>query len=181
MKTIIAGSRTLGREHVEAAMKLWASPITEVVCGCAVGIDRAGEEWASAQEPLVPVAYFPAWKDQNEWALSRLPPFKSGQTESAIWYGPQWYASGKSAGFQRNTRMAEYAEACICIWDGDSKGTFNMMRLAKKRGLKLLICMPEAEAQSKGRSVLLSDPVRWPPSEVGRKPSLSELDGEVER
>ena len=47
---------------------------------------------------------------------------------------------GKSAGYLRNKEMAEYADALIAFWDGKSKGTKNMIDLAKKNNLKIKIC-----------------------------------------
>ena len=35
--------------------------------------------------------------------------------------------------------MAEYADALIAFWDGESRGTKNMIELAKKKGLKIRI------------------------------------------
>lgn len=112
MKTIIAGSRTLGQKEVTDAIaqallsdKDWV--ITQVVCGCANGVDKAGEAWA--REGNIPVRHFPA----------------------------DWRRYGRGAGPIRNRLMAEYADALIAVWDGKSKGTLNMLHEAKKRGLKI--------------------------------------------
>ena len=43
------------------------------------------------------------------------------------------------AGYLRNKQMAEYADALIAFWDGESKGTKHMIDLAKKNGLKVRI------------------------------------------
>ena len=55
----------------------------------------------------------------------------------SIWYMPANWRDGKSAGPQRNQLMAENADALIAFWDGRSRGTKNMIEIAKK--LKLLI------------------------------------------
>ena len=39
----------------------------------------------------------------------------------------------------RNRQMAENADALIAYWDGESRGTKNMIEEAKKRGLKIPI------------------------------------------
>ena len=52
---------------------------------------------------------------------------------------PADWTTGKSAGFIRNGKMAEYADACICFWDGQSKGTKHMIGLAKSHGLQLRV------------------------------------------
>ena len=42
-----------------------------------------------------------------------------------------------------NRAMAENADACIVLWDGKSKGTKNMIGLARKNNLALHICQIE--------------------------------------
>lgn len=80
-----------------------------VVCGMARGADTLGEQYAKARGYLV--AYFPA----------------------------DWGKHGKSAGFIRNSEMAENADALVAFWDGKSRGTRNMIEIAKKRGLKVRV------------------------------------------
>ena len=50
-----------------------------------------------------------------------------------------WDKFGKSAGYKRNTQMAEYATHLIAFWDGQSKGTKHMIDIAKRLNLKLAI------------------------------------------
>ena len=50
-----------------------------------------------------------------------------------------WYLYGKSAGFIRNKEMAGYADACVCFWDGKSKGTADMILLSNLNKLQLRI------------------------------------------
>lgn len=111
MKTIIAGSRTASIEDVMKALELcpFTSEITEVVSGCARGADSYGE--MLAEEFKTPVKRFPA----------------------------EWEKYGRGAGHIRNSQMAEYAEALIAVWDGQSTGTKNMISQAEKRGLKVFI------------------------------------------
>lgn len=106
MKVIIAGTRYKDNEKkipfddynlLVEAIKRSGFCITEVVCGCAVGADRLGERWASANG--IPVKEMPA----------------------------DWNRYGKSAGPHRNRQMAEYADAAIVIWDGLSPGSRNMI------------------------------------------------------
>ena len=42
-----------------------------------------------------------------------------------------WDRDGNSAGYKRNIQMAGYADACVCFWDGMSKGTADMIRMAR--------------------------------------------------
>jgi hypothetical protein len=100
VKVIIAGSRdvndyTLVVKTIEQSG--WKDQITEVVSGCATGIDILGEQWARANN--IPIKEMPA----------------------------RWDLYGRKAGPLRNKNMAEYADAAIVIWDGKSAGTRNMI------------------------------------------------------
>lgn len=109
MKVIIAGSRHLliNSRTIDGIVKASGFEITEVVSGHCRGIDTDGEYWARRHE--IPTKLFPAdWK--------------------------QW---GKSAGPIRNNEMAQYAEALILIWDGRSKGSFDVLNRAKQYHLKI--------------------------------------------
>ena len=86
MKVIIAGSRGISSRII---VWHWINKsrfdITEVVSGCARGVDQAGEAWARKHN--VPVQRFPA----------------------------RWSVYGKGAGPIRNAAMADYADAAIVI------------------------------------------------------------------
>jgi hypothetical protein len=110
MKLIIAGSRTLNVEweFIDGlAQNHWnIFPEfwpTEVVCGGAKGIDEVGRGWAEYLK--IPVKMFPA----------------------------DWDKYGKSAGYRRNEEMANYADALLAIWDGESSGTYHMINIMQNR------------------------------------------------
>lgn len=122
MKTIIAGSRTIALYGmVENAIEAcpFRAEITEVVSGGARGADAWGERWALL-EGRVPVQQFPA----------------------------DWKRYGKRAGLIRNEQMADYADALIAVWDGESRGTAHMIREARARGLKVFVYDVRAELAS---------------------------------
>lgn len=50
-------------------------------------------------------------------------------------FRPDWEHDGKAAGFIRNAQMADVADALIAFWDGSSKGTANMISVARKHSL----------------------------------------------
>ena len=58
-----------------------------------------------------------------------------------------WSANGKAAGPMRNEEMAKFAVAdgaygaLIAFWDGKSKGTASMIKLAEQYKLKVLIVL----------------------------------------
>lgn len=110
MKTIIAGSRSISLlSDIRRAVDSSGFKITEVVSGGARGADALGEMYANAKG--IPVKLFPA----------------------------DWNKYGKSAGPVRNAQMAAYAEALIAVWDGESRGTKNMIEQAKLKGLAVYV------------------------------------------
>lgn len=135
MITIIAGSRSLGEHHLQAALKNYKLPITKVICGCANGIDKAGFNFARSRR--IPVAFFPAWTYQYSWALMNKKPMEH------IYYPRGGYkgSNSKLYGFQRNEAMAKFegTEALLAVWGNSSGGTRNMIELAEENGLVVTV------------------------------------------
>ena len=110
MRVIIAGSREItDRELLEASVEDSDFQITEVVSGGAKGVDRLGEKYARKED--ISITRFPA----------------------------HWNRYGRRAGPIRNSEMAEYADALIAIWDGQSPGTRDMLRQAYRADLKMYL------------------------------------------
>jgi len=110
MKTIVAGSRKLcDYDLVTKAIDASGFSISEVVSGCAAGVDTLGERFA--KEHSIPIKKMPA----------------------------QWDVHGKSAGYIRNSEMEKYADALVAVWDGVSSGTKHMIDSAKRGGLKIFV------------------------------------------
>lgn len=111
MKLIIAGSRGVDDyEALRFAMvdsRLWKQhrQSIEVVCGMAQGADALGLLFAESNN--LTVHKFPA----------------------------DWDNHGKRAGYLRNAEMSASANACLILWDGQSKGSAHMRDIAIKRGL----------------------------------------------
>lgn len=109
MKLIIAGTRTF-KYNVNCLMGIldlfWIHPtdITEVVSGGSKGIDFLGELFAQSYD--IHLKEFPA----------------------------DWETHNKAAGPIRNKQMAEYADALLLIWNGESKGSKNMKETMIKLG-----------------------------------------------
>lgn len=110
MKVVIAGSRDIVDYGVLLkAIKECPFQITEVISGRARGVDTLGEKYA--EDCGLKLHLFPA----------------------------DWKKYRNAAGPIRNAQMAEVADAVLCVWDGKSSGTKDMMNQAKKRGLPLYV------------------------------------------
>lgn len=111
-RVIVAGSRTFEdyamlSETMDTLLKeKRKTHDISIVCGKARGADTMGERYA--KERGYAVLEFPA----------------------------KWAEHGKTAGPLRNEQMALNADALVAFWDGQSRGTENMISLAKKHGLK---------------------------------------------
>ncbi len=49
----------------------------------------------------------------------------------------QWSKHWRAAGPIRNRDMAAYADALFLMWDGESRGSKNMLEVAEAAGLKV--------------------------------------------
>lgn len=80
-----------------------------IISGTARGADQMGERYAR----------------ERGFQLRRFP--------------ADWEQYGKSAGHIRNAKMADNADALIAFWDGESKGTKNMIDNARRKGLAVRV------------------------------------------
>ena len=110
MKVVIAGSRDItDYDILLKAIKECPFQITEVISGRARGVDTLGEKYA------------------EDYGL-KLHPFPA-----------DWKRLRNAAGPIRNAQMADFADAVLCVWDGKSPGTKDMMNQARTRGLPLYV------------------------------------------
>jgi hypothetical protein len=58
-----------------------------------------------------------------------------------IKFPAEWNKFGKAAGPIRNKEMAIFADVLIAFWDGKSRGTQNMIRLANPKGLRIKVVL----------------------------------------
>lgn len=109
MKLIIAGSRNLQvytsfTHGIISSINYPIIVVDEIVSGTARGIDSCGEHYAQSYN--LKLTKFPA----------------------------DWDKYGKKAGMIRNQEMANYADALLLIWDGESRGSANMLYQMKQLG-----------------------------------------------
>ena len=111
MKIIIAGSRFIDNfQLICDAVKESRFNITEVISGCANGVDSLGEQWAL----------------QNNIQIKKFP--------------ADWTRFGKNAGPIRNQLMIDYVGkdgGLIIIWNGKSKGSANILKQAKGKEIQI--------------------------------------------
>ena len=132
-RVIIAGSRSLkDLDLIQKAVDFAGlrGKITEVVSGCAPGIDTLAITWATQNGLKDKIKRMPAdWKK-----IDGLPPAQIGINK----YGKY----NKKAGYDRNQAMADYVGpkgALIAIYDGSSAGTADMIERAQKIGMKVSV------------------------------------------
>lgn len=120
-RIIIAGSRTFNdyelleeslNEYIADAFQKKVDSI-EIISGTAKGADSLGEKYAI----------------EHNYLIKR--------------FSADWDKYGKSAGYIRNEKMADYASkekgVLFAFWDAKSKGTKNMINIAKKYKLDVNI------------------------------------------
>ena len=114
MKLIIAGSRTfIDYKKLKETCDLFLQDQTdvEIVSGAYYkGADKLGEQYAT----------------EKGFQLTKFP--------------ADWKRYKRAAGPKRNQQMANYPDTLVAFWDGKSRGTKNMIELAKSRNLKIEIC-----------------------------------------
>ncbi len=122
LRIIISGSRTFDDyEFMEKTLDEYLYPLLPyhkivIISGCAKGADKLGERYAAKH--FIPL----------------------------IRCEPLWRIHGRGAGPRRNEYMAMMANDDGCrgvlfaFWDGQSRGTKNMIQNARAEGLEIHIC-----------------------------------------
>ena len=108
MKIAVVGSRSINnKELVWKFMEEchdFEPEYDKIISGGARGVDSFAEEYA-----------------------------KKNKIRTCI-FVPDWEKYGKSAGFIRNADIIGKCDKCICIWDGESKGTLHDIELCEEMG-----------------------------------------------
>jgi YspA, cpYpsA-related SLOG family len=118
VKLAVIGSRWAATEtHYQQLVReldalAESQPITLIISGGAAGPDALSERYG------------------REWGVPTQV------------FRPDYQSYGRAAPLVRNELIIQQAEACFALWDGVSKGTGHALRLARKRGLKLIVVVP---------------------------------------
>jgi hypothetical protein len=112
LRVIVAGGRGFDSYLTMAAVlsHLFSKAITRgdditIISGTARGADQKGELYAA----------------RNQLKCDKYP--------------ADWDNHGRSAGYKRNTVMADNATHLVAFWDGVSRGTKHMIDIARAKGL----------------------------------------------
>jgi glycerophosphoryl diester phosphodiesterase len=87
--------------------------------------DKWGETWASFRSDVDVVQFTPDWNDIDH--------------PDAVVREGQYGKYDARAGPRRNGKMAEYADALVAFWDGESPGTKDMIDQARDAGLRVQV------------------------------------------
>lgn len=110
MKVCICGPRDYtDYTTLLKAIKKFGYAITEVVSGCANGVDSLGERYA--RENNIPIKRFPADWNNLKQPGAIIKKNKAGERYNA------------NAGFYRSVEMVKYADAVLAIKKGFTPGT----------------------------------------------------------
>jgi len=112
LRIIIAGGRDFNDYALmkkELDFLFSKDPPEAILSGGAAGANRMGEVWAKNNSIPLEMHY------------------------------ADWTAHGKAAGYIRNRLMASKANGLVAFWDGQSRGTKNMIEEAEKRGLAVWV------------------------------------------
>lgn len=120
---IVAGSRSITDFDVVhnaiVESPFWPLIGGEIVTGGAPGVDQHAKDFAIDQSV------------QADFDVS----YEEFEAD--------WDEHGKAAGPIRNEEMAEYADALIAVWDGESNGTRSMIEKALDYGLDVYVTVIE--------------------------------------
>lgn len=137
MRTIIAGRRE-GVTYLDvyrAMLKASAAGVipSEVLCGACRWEEIARAVERGEEPPL------PSNADMlgERWATQH-------GIDSSFFFA-DWRGRWRAAGPERNARMASAADALVLVWDGGSRGSASMLRLARWQGLRIVEHRLEAD------------------------------------
>lgn len=103
-KVVVAGSRNFtDYELLCRTLDEMRTPAWEIVSGGARGADLLGERYAI----------------EHNLSMYRFP--------------AEWNKYGKSAGHKRNRKMADFGDALVAFWNGNSPGTRSMIEYMREQ------------------------------------------------
>jgi hypothetical protein len=123
MKLVVSGSRSIKDkqvvfDHLNIFNK--DTPIDQIVCGGAKGVDMAAVLWATRE--CIPFTV----------------------------YLPNYKMYGKIAPLVRNEKMASYGNALLAIWDGKSRGTTHTVNCFRRLDKEVMLITVDGKSRQCG-------------------------------
>ena len=118
MKLIIAGSRGINNHGTLArSIEAIGTKPTKIIIGNAKGVDAIAENYAAIKEIPCDIVDAP------------------------------WDQYGRPAGTIRNERITNEADALLAIWDGQSSGTRELIRMMNKKNKPVFLHLVDQDGR----------------------------------
>lgn len=115
LRLVVCGSRNWPwRKFFDDALAFYVSGYPKANVEIVEGEGRGPDKWARE------------WAEANGYKFKPFP---------ADWDSD----AGRGAGLLRNSAMAEYGNATLAFWDGESRGTADMVEKAKNAGHRVRV------------------------------------------
>jgi hypothetical protein len=131
MRVIIAGSRTV------RAYETVARAVLESGINPSVVLSGGQKSWDPVERRWFGADYF-----GEQWAKAHGIPVER--------HCAHWHLYEKAAGPRRNAAMIQAADALIAVWDGESRGTADVIRRATERGIVAFVYGVDSQTSSNG-------------------------------
>lgn len=137
MKIAIIGSRRFDDyDLLKSIMKAYQQNVTSVISGGAKGADELAKRWSKEFLKKEPTIIRPNWKDISH-------------QDALIKYDDKGNIYDARAGLRRNELIAQQADLIIAFWDGQSKGTKQIILYARQIGKEVEVIKYREAAQLK--------------------------------
>ena len=137
MKIAIVGSRRFDDyDLLKSIMKAYHEEVTSIISGGAKGADELAERWSKEFLKQAPTIIRPNWQDTSH-------------KDSLIKYDDKGNIYDARAGLRRNELIAQQADLLIAFWDGQSKGTKQIILYARQINTEVKVIKYREAAQLK--------------------------------
>ena len=137
MKIAIVGSRHFDDYSLlKRILKAYQQEVTSIVSGGAKGADTLAEQWSLEFLNQSPIIIRPNWKDIS-------------QANAIIKHDNKGNSYDARAGLRRNELIAQQADLIIAFWDGQSKGTKQIILYGQQIGKEVNVVKYREAAQLK--------------------------------
>jgi hypothetical protein len=137
MKIAIVGSRGFeDYDLLKSTMQVHQQQATLIISGGAKGADQLAEQWSKEFLNQLPLVIRPDWEDISH-------------SDAILKYNDKGECYDARAGLRRNEQIAEKADLVIAFWDGQSKGTKQIVLYARQIGKAVEVIKYKEAAQLK--------------------------------